>query len=819
MNKAHMTFSRLSIGCFSTLLLLLVACRADFEDLEPATFPTNGDVFIDGFSAGLNYAAFGGSYPSAFDVDTDVVFDGTTSMKFVVPDFEDPRGAYAGGAFFLDSGRDLTGYTALTFWARASQPANLDVIGIGIDLAESPYQASINGLAIGTDWQQFYIPIPDPSKLTQERGMLFYSEGPENNRGYTFWIDEVKFENVTTLGAPEGFVFGGEDRVFSGQGGDVFTADGYSIFSLPNGVDQRVETAPAYFDYTSSDTTIAVVDANGAVMVRDSGTAVITATLAGRPATGSLTVTSAGVGSQPQVAAPTPQVPADQVISLFSDAYPNEPVDFFNGFWEFSTTQSEVVSIIGNDAIRYSQLNFVGIQFTSPTIDISEMTHVRLDIWTPEPTDAPAAFNVLLVDFGPDNGFGGDDDSSFELGVTAPVLQTGQWVTLDLPLSDFPGLTGRSNLAQIVLSGDLPNVYVDNLFFYDDGNGGGGGGGGGDDTPTVAAPTPTRPAASVISLFSDAYDDVPVDTWRTDWSSATLTDTEVAGNAVKRYTALDFVGIETAMSQLDVTGMTHVHVDIWTPDATLFGIKLVDFGPDGAFDGGDDVEQQLDFQNPQQGAWIGYDLPLSDFADLTTRANLAQYIFVAQPSGSATVYLDNFYFYNVNAGSGDTPTVAAPTPTRPAAAVISLFSDAYDDVPVDTWRTDWSSATLTDTEVAGNAVKKYSDLDFVGVETVANQLDITGMTHVHLDVWTPDATLFGIKLVDFGPDGAFDGGDDVEQQLDFASPAQGQWIGYDIPLDDFTNLTTRENLSQYIFVGQPTGDATVFIDNFYFYAE
>lgn len=629
----------------SLALFAYVGCQTELEDLEPASFPTNGDVFIDGFTGGLNYAAFGGSDVRAFDVDTEVKYAGTTSMRFDVPDFEDPNGAYAGGAFFLSSGRDLSGYTALTFWARATKAANLDIIGFGNDLGASAYQVSIGGLALGTSWKKYFIPIPDPSKLTEERGALFYSEGPEDGRGYTFWIDEVQFEDVGTIGAPEGVVFDGEDRVINGQAGEVYTAGGYAIFSLPTGVDQRVEAGAAYFDYSSSDPAVATVSERGVVTVQDSGTAVITATLGGEVARGSLTVTSSGGGSQPTTAAPTPGIAAEKVISLFSDAYPDEPVDFYNGFWQFSTTQSEIVSIDGNEAIRYSQLNFVGIQFTDPTIDISAMTHLRLDIWTPDDIDGATEFKVLLFDIGPDNAFEGGDDSGFEVTIPGSDLRSGQWNTIDLPLTSFPGLTGRANLAQVVLSGDLPNVYLDNLFFYDSGNGGGNPGG---DAPSVAAPTPTRAAADVISLFSDAYDDVPIRTWRTDWSSATFADADVNGDAVKRYTALDFVGIETGDNQIDASGMTHFHVDIWTPNATLFAVKLVDFGADGVFNesGGDDVEHQLDFANPAQGQWVSYDLPLADFTGLTTRRNIAQLILVAQPSAGATVFVDNVYFYN-----------------------------------------------------------------------------------------------------------------------------------------------------------------------------
>jgi hypothetical protein len=39
-------------------------------------------------------------------------------------------------------------------------------------------------------------------------------------------------------------------------------------------------------------------------------------------------------------------------------------------------------------------------------------------------------------------------------------------VGLDIPLSDFTGLTGRTNLAQLIISGDPNTVYVDNVYFY-----------------------------------------------------------------------------------------------------------------------------------------------------------------------------------------------------------------------------------------------------------------------------------------------------------------------------------------------------------------
>jgi hypothetical protein len=71
--------------------------------------------------------------------------------------------------------------------------------------------------------------------------------------------------------------------------------------------------------------------------------------------------------------------------------------------------------------------------------------------------------------------------------------------------------------------------------------------------------------------------------------------------------------------------------------------------------------------------------------------------------------------------------------------------------------------------------------------------------------------------VDFGANGAFGGGDDVEHQVNFTMPAQSQWVTLDIPLSAFTGLTTRRNIAQLILVGQPTGANTVYVDNVYFY--
>ena len=343
--------------------------------------------------------------------------------------------------------------------------------------------------------------------------------------------------------------------------------------------------------------------------------------------------------------------------------------------------------------------------------------------------------------------------------------------------------------------------------------------------PADGPPTPMHAADSVISLFSDAYDDVTVDTWSADWDAADLTDIEIAGNPVKLYTNLSYAGIEFVSQTVDATGMDYFRMDLWTPDDTApaaFKVKLVDFGADGAFGGGDDSEHEVTIRASEGLAseeWVQLDLWLDDFANLASRANLAQLIISGDPN---TVYVDNAYFRQGAAPPPDPePTDPAPTPEHEADDVISLFSDAYDDVSVDTWSAVWDQADVEDVQVSGNVVKKYTNLTVAGIETVSATLDLTGMTHFRMDIWTPDETAapaeFKVKLVDFGADGVWSPGvDDTEHELTLTASeglATGEWVQLDLALADFTGLVAQEHFAQLIISGNPN---TVYVDNVYF---
>ena len=340
-------------------------------------------------------------------------------------------------------------------------------------------------------------------------------------------------------------------------------------------------------------------------------------------------------------------------------------------------------------------------------------------------------------------------------------------------------------------------------------------------TPTASAPTsgaaaPTYNDTSVISIFSGPYTDVTVDTWRTGWSNATFSGTNVDGDSVHLYENLDFVGIEaTGANSIDASSMEHFNADVWTPNATIFRIKLVDFGADNAFGGGDDTEHELVFENPMMGSWVNYHIDLADFTNLTGKTSISQIILSAAPAGSAKVYIDNVFFSKEPTES--VPMTAAADPTANETDVVSLFSGVYTDVTVNTWRTDWSNATLEDVQVDGNDVKKYTMLDFVGIEATGdNSIDASNMEHITFDAWTPNATTYRIKLVDFGADNGYGGGDDSEHEIAFEMPATETWTNHKIALDSFVNLTSKANISQLIFSALPTAEVTLYVDNVYF---
>ncbi len=471
MKKVKYKYSKIFF-LLTLLCITAISCEREIsEDAVLATFPDNAEVYIDGFSGGLEYYPYADSQQEAFSVDTEVKYTGTSSMRFDVPNVGDLRGAYAGAIFRDDNGgRDLSGYDALTFYAKSSKAAVINDIGFGQDFFGNKFQVSNEGLQLSTNWVKYIIPIPDASKLTQEQGMFWYAEGPEgpvgSEVGYTFWVDELKYEKLGTIAQARPKMFNGEDKVETSFTGGIIQITGLTqTYNLSNGVNHTVAAGGHYFKFSTTDVSVATITRSGLVSIVGEGSAEITATLNGVEVAGSLVINSLGQFVQ----ATPPTVNAGNVISIFSDVYTNEPVEYYNGYWApYQTTLGQNdITISGDNIIKYSELNFVGIQFTKPTIDISQMTNFHLDIQVVNELNSGDYVTIKLQDIGPDNTFGTGDDSAAEIKYSSPNLVTGEWVSINIPLSSFSGLTGKSNLAQVVFVSDatVTDMYVDNIYF------------------------------------------------------------------------------------------------------------------------------------------------------------------------------------------------------------------------------------------------------------------------------------------------------------------------------------------------------------------
>ena len=420
----------------------------------------------------------------------------------------------------------------------------------------------------------------------------------------------------------------------------------------------------------------------------------------------------------------------------------NAPIDFeaggYGADWTWTVFENETnpaVEIIANpDATGVNTsatvAKFTALQAGAPwagcesqhgadigsfSFDVSNVT-LKIMVWKSVISDVGLKFVEASGEAQP------------EVKVANTLINQWEELTFDLSGSIGMGITGIIDQIVVFPDFDLNGrtqdnvIYFDNITFSEQGSGGTG------TEPEVAATDPTQDAQNVISMFSEVYDDVTVDTWRTDWSEASFEDVMIDGNPTKKYTSLNYVGIETVGANLiDATSMTHFHLDMWTPDANDFKVKLVDFGADAAYGGGDDTEHELTFSAPATETWISYDLALSDFTSLLNRDHIAQLILVKAPQG--TIFVDNVFFYDDIVGLDDN---------------ISLNDyKLYDNQP-----NPFSYSTTIKFEIPQQEFTKVSIVDISGrtIATLLNTVMETGSHQVDWNITNEKAGIYFIKI-------------------------------------------------------------------------
>ncbi|WP_189605471.1 hypothetical protein [Salinimicrobium marinum] len=278
--------------------------------------------------------------------------------------------------------------------------------------------------------------------------------------------------------------------------------------------------------------------------------------------------------------------------------------------------------------------------------------------------------------------------------------------------------------------------------------------------------------------------------------SAHVTEFKKAGGAET------WAGISLDLDQpLDFSNGTTVKMKVWSPEAgvpVLLKLENSASVPEGG--GNPTVFVEVIQNTSTSGEWEELSFDLSSFEAFDPSVDYDRIILFYDFGNSGegtTSYYDDIKIGDTN--------------------YISLFSDLAEDIVVDSWRTDWSVSDYEEVTFDGRLTKRYYNLSYVGIETIANPVDASEMTYFHTDIYTDNATSFKVKLVDLGPNGVYGGGDDTEHEVTIENPAQNEWVSVEIPLSRFENLAERAHIGQLIYSAVPSGAANVYVTNVYFH--
>ncbi|MCF8303396.1 MAG: Ig-like domain-containing protein [Bacteroidales bacterium] len=415
---------------------------------------------------------------------------------------------------------------------------------------------------------------------------------------------------------------------------------------------------------------------------------------------------------EPTTVPPVPtQDPAD-VISIYTEVYDNIPGTNFNPFWGQSTIVTVDYEAAGNYTLKYENLNYQGTEFTSQDVSLYDYLHV--DFWTPNSTTldfyliSPGAetayslpienetwvsVDIPLSEFVPpvdlsnviqfkvvgngtvyfDNWYfwkegtpPGSDATLSDLqynGTTVPgfspnVLNYDVELpegTTEVPtvtaitndpdatyvVNDAPELPGTTEV--VVTAEDGTTTLTYNINFTIAGP-----------EPTTVPPIPPHAAEDVISIYSDAYEDVAGTNFNPFWGQSTIVtvDYEIAGNNTLMYENLNYQGTE--LVTLDVSEYDYFHVDFWTANSTDLGFFLISPGPQ-------EKEYVFDIE-PE--TWVSVDIPMEYFTPEVNLSDIIQF----KVEGNGDIWFDNWYFWKEAGGTG----------------TLSFYpQDGATDVPVD----------------------------------------------------------------------------------------------------------------------------------------
>lgn len=357
----------------------------------------------------------------------------------------------------------------------------------------------------------------------------------------------------------------------------------------------------------------------------------------------------------PAEAAPVPDVDAEKVISVFSDAYTN--IDSEIQDWG-QTTVVTTETVAGDNYLKITDLNYLPFVITG-SVGIIDMQYIHLDVYTGEDEDYADWIRLTFT-----NWASGEESLFIDL----PALTPNAWTSIDIDLDDFLSTgTSRGSLGAVKFEGNGKNICVDNIYLYYKTEVGSA-------APEVNAPAPpARNAADVISVFSNTYANVVEDPLNTDdWGQSTVPSIfriEGSNNDILKLSTFNYHPIPISINEAgaDVSDMKYLHIDCWSTNTTTFNTVL----------NGNKGQEAVKAMTLIKDEWNSFDLDLlNDFTNVDLFLLMEiDYVFFKDGAGG-NLFIDNLYFHNgkTETGLSNAKNTAFTVSSNPATDALTVKS-------------------------------------------------------------------------------------------------------------------------------------------------
>ena len=301
-------------------------------------------------------------------------------------------------------------------------------------------------------WSSVDIPIGDFTGMTWDSVFQLKFDG--GNGSDAFFVDNIYFWKEPAAA--------GTDATLSDLQVDSASLTGFSSVTTAYtyGLVDGTATVPQITAATTTDANAQTVITQ-ATSIPGDATVVVTAQDGTTIQTYTISYYYASPATGPSA---PPARDADDVISIFSDAYTDITGTNFNPNWGQSGNSTANISYDpgdGNTLLAYPNFNYQGIDFATNAQDASSMEYLHLDLWTPAD---PSVSTIRVTPI--NNGTGTGE-------VLTPITYTtGTWTSVDIPIADFTGMTWDS-VFQLKFdggNGTTDAIYVDNIYFWKPGS-------------------------------------------------------------------------------------------------------------------------------------------------------------------------------------------------------------------------------------------------------------------------------------------------------------------------------------------------------------